>query len=81
MSELLECLASSIPAAEEATERVKQYVRRIEDLQTPAVESLANKNPSGPEDTSCSTAELIFKLDFFDQMPWCGWFPEALDQQ
>lgn len=83
MSELLECLTSSISAAHEAAEKLKRYVDRIESHITMIKSS---PKPSAPlmdldQNVVPSTIEMAFPLDLFEQMEWAGLFTQSMDQQ
>ena len=80
MSELLECLTSSIPSADEAAERVRQYVKKIEALQNPPPTTPVS-GKEAPEHIVWSTAEVVFRPDLFEHISWSGWLSQALDQQ
>jgi hypothetical protein len=82
MSELLECLTSSIAAAHEAAEKLKGYVDRIEAH----LGVMNSDNSSAPlmdldQGIGPSAIEMAFPVDFFEQMEWAGFFSQPLDQQ
>ena len=70
MSELLECLTSSMPAATEAAQRLREYSdnirRRVNDLRA------SNALSSIAVDTSATNISLSF--EFLAHMPWPGLF-------
>jgi hypothetical protein len=79
MSDLLECLTSSIPTADEAASRLKKYLEQIDkhiQKDQSMHSSVSVRAASFNEQLQSSTAEIPFPLDFLEQMAW----PEATAQ-
>lgn len=81
MSELLKCLASSIPAAAESAEKLNGYAARIENrLRETEMPSTAQIEVAGVAHVDTSgVPHLSLPVDFFEA-PWLGFYAQALDQ-
>ena len=81
MSELLECLASSIPAAAEAAEKLNGYVAKIENRirETELLYASHGIGPNIAHNTVLEVPQISLPVDFFEA-PWPGFYTEALDQ-
>jgi hypothetical protein len=84
ISELLECLISSIPAAAEAAQKLKEYLVNIESHLREADLASSRPRPTGNNaDVVMTTGitEVPFPIDFLQQARWPGLFTQTLDHQ
>lgn len=81
MSELLECLASSIPAAAEAAEKQKGCVTKIEDRlrETELFSASHVHDYRVSHDDTSRAPQISLPVDFFEA-PWPGFYAHGLDQ-